>query len=68
MDDPKTIRLNDADRPDRRDRFEQCVKRTAANGNEIIRRLIDAWISYVDQHGHSPTFPVTLMPTKPGRK
>jgi hypothetical protein len=62
MDNPKTIRLNDADRPDRRADFESAVRRTAVNGNEIIRRLVDAWMLYVQEHGHSPPFPVRLRP------
>lgn len=70
MDDPKTIRLNDVDNPDRRDRFEQAVKRTATNSNEVIRRLVDAWIAYVEENGHAPAFPVRIVSadTRPPRK
>jgi hypothetical protein len=68
MEDPKTIRLNDADLLDRRARFERAVKKTAGNGNEIIRRLVDAWLYYVAVHGHGPPFPVELVPIEEKKK
>ena len=64
MDDPKTVRLNDADNPNRRARFEDATKRFAVSGNEAIRRLVDAWLLYVGEHGRPPEFPVRLAPLK----
>jgi hypothetical protein len=65
MEDPKTIRLNDADTPDRRARFETRIKRSANNGNEVVRQLVDAWLAYCEEHGHPPNFPVRIVPVDP---
>jgi len=68
MDDPKNIRLNDADNPDRRMQFSKAVKRAGGNGNAIIRQLVDAWLLHVQEHGHAPNFPVRLTSIEPPRK
>lgn len=60
--DPKTLRINDADVPDRLDQFEKNIKRVAADGNEVIRQLIDAWNLFIEENGHAPTYPVRLLP------
>lgn len=60
--DPKTIRFNTAENPDRLSRFEKAINRSAADGGEVIRQLADAFSRYVEQHGHSPAWPVELVP------
>lgn len=68
MRDPKTIRFNDSENPRRLDDFDKAVKRAAADHAEVIRLLVDAYVRYVAQHGHSPAFPVALVPSgKPAR-
>lgn len=59
--DPKTIRFNTQETPDRLKRFEAAIKKAAADGGEVIRQLTDAYCLYVEEHGHSPVFPVRLV-------
>lgn len=59
--DPKTIRLNDGGEGGRLAQFERAIKTAGADGNEVIRQLTDAYVRYVAEHGHSPTFPVSLV-------
>lgn len=68
MADPKTIRINDADVPDRLERFEKALKRNAADGNAVIRELVDAYVRYVEENDCQPTFPVQLVPRIPARR
>lgn len=65
MTDPKQIRINDAEDPDRAAKFNAALRRTAGTGNLVIRQLIDAFIRYVEDHGHGPTFPVDITPQQP---
>jgi hypothetical protein len=65
--DPKTIRFNDADDPDRLHRFERALARSAGSSGKVIRHLVDAYIRYVNEHGHSPSFPVRLVSDEPTR-
>lgn len=67
MADPKTIRINNADNPDRLDHFETALKRSGQNASEVIRHLADAYNRYVAQHGHGPSFPVQIVPFEPPR-
>ncbi|MEQ1862892.1 MAG: hypothetical protein ABMA13_23470 [Chthoniobacteraceae bacterium] len=60
--DPKTIRFNTADSPNRLSRFEKAIKRSTADGGEVIRQLTDAFCRYVETHGHTPAWPVELVP------
>ena len=62
MADPKTVRINNADNPDRLDEFEKALKRTGQNANDVIRNMTDAYIRFVTQHGHGPAFPVQIVP------
>ena len=62
MADPKTVRINDANNPDRLDEFEKALKDTGQNASEVIRQLTDAYLRFVTQHGHGPMFPVQLVP------
>lgn len=62
MADPKTIRINNADDPDRLATFEAALKRSGQNASEVIRHMADAYIRFVNQHGHGPTFPVQMLP------
>jgi hypothetical protein len=62
MGDPKTIRINNSDDPDRLDKFENALKITAADGGQVIRELVDAYVRYVAENGVSPTYPVRLIP------
>jgi hypothetical protein len=64
MTDPKQVRLNDGDDPDRAEKFQRAIRRTAANGNEVLRRLVDAYLRYVAEHGHGPAFPVEIVEAK----
>ncbi len=71
MQDPRHIRINNADDPDRLERFEKALKAAAADGNQVIRELIDAYCLFIEENEHSPTFPVRLVPavgTRPKRK
>ena len=61
MTDPKQIRLNDGLDPNRAEKFDHAIQRTAANGNEVLRRLVDAYVAYVAKHGHGPAFPVKIV-------
>ncbi len=60
MGDPKNVRLNDADNPDRAADFERALKRSGTNGNQVLRNLVDAYIAFVNTKGHVPNFPVEL--------
>lgn len=60
--DPKSVRLNDAENQKRNDDFDTAVEKAAANGNAVLRKLVDAYIDFVNKHGHSPAFPVELVP------
>ncbi len=66
--DPKYLRINDAEDPDRADKFARSLKLMGGNGNSVLRELIDALNRYVDEHGRGPAFPVDLVPAKPARK
>jgi len=59
--DPKTIRFNTTETPNRLKRFEDAIKKAAADGGEVIRQLTDAYCLYVEENGHSPVFPVRLV-------
>jgi len=61
MTDPKQVRLNDGLHPNRAEKFHHAIGRTAANGNEVLRRLVDAYVAYVAEHGHGPAFPVKIV-------
>lgn len=65
--DPKTIRFNDAESPDRLERFERNLKRTANHGGEVLRQLVDAYNRFVEEYGHGPKFPVSLAPSEPDK-
>jgi hypothetical protein len=67
MTDPKQVRLNDGEDPDRAEKFHRAIVRTAANGNQILRHLIDGYLRYVEKHGHGPAFPIEII-EKAGRK
>lgn len=67
MADQKSIRLNDSDDPDRADKFTKALKRSAANGNNVIRQLVDAYIRQVTETGRGPVFPVNLVHREEGR-
>lgn len=62
MGDPKTIRFNDADNPQRLEEFEAALKRCGANTSEVVRLLAEAYTRYVEEHGQCPIFPVELVP------
>jgi hypothetical protein len=64
MTDPKQVRLNDGDDPDRSSKFQLALRRTEANGNAVLRRLVDAYLAYVAEHGHGPAFPVKIVELK----
>ena len=68
MTDPKQVRINDSQDPDRADKFDQLIKRTALSGNAVIRELVDALIRYEAKHGHAPPFPVEIVPIEGARK
>ncbi len=68
MADPKTIRINDADDPDRLDAFEKALKRCSQDASAVIRHLAEAYIRYVAEHGHAPAFPVRLEPVSAPKK
>ena len=63
MVDPKQIRLSDADDPDRATKFAAALKSNAANGNAVIRQLVDAYIRFVKAQGTGPVFPVDIVPS-----
>jgi hypothetical protein len=65
MADPKTVRINNADNPDRLDEFEKALKRAGQNANDVIRNMADAYIRFVAQHKHGPAFPVQIVPFEP---
>lgn len=62
MADPKTIRFNDADAPDRLEALEHAAKRCGSTVSAITRHLADAFIRYVAEHGHAPSYPVRIEP------
>lgn len=62
MADPKTIRINDADIPDRLETLERNLKKTSANVSGVVRQLVDAYNLFVAENGHAPNFPVRLTP------
>lgn len=62
MAETKTIRIDDVEDPDRQRKFEDALKRTACNGNTVIRKLIDAWLAHEREHHAAPSFPVKLVP------
>ena len=66
MADPKTIRINDANDPDRLAKFEAALKRSGQNLSEIVRRTADAYIEYEAENGHGPTYPFAIIP-KPNK-
>ena len=68
MADPKTIRFNDADDPERLAKLESAARSCSANVSQICRHLADAFIRYVDEHGHAPAFPVELVSLRRKRK
>ena len=38
------------------------ARKNAKNrGNEVLRRLVDAYVTYVAEHGHGPAFPVKIV-------
>lgn len=62
MADPKTIRISDADNPDRLASFEAALARSGQNASDVIRHCAYAYIRFVEQHGHGPSFPVQIVP------
>jgi hypothetical protein len=68
MPEHRSIRLSDADDPDRQDKFMRALKKHAVNGNQTIRLLINAWLLHVREHGRPPTFPVRLVEIDPPKK
>ncbi len=68
MPETKSTRINDADDPDRHEKFNrECLAHTV-NGNAIIRKLVDAWLLYVKENKHPPRFPVRLVPIDEPKK
>ena len=43
MGDPTQLRLSDVHDPDRAEKFAAARKASAANGNMVIRELVDAY-------------------------
>jgi hypothetical protein len=68
MTDPFYLRLSDADDPDRAKKFTKALKPNAANGNAVLRQLVDSFNTFVAEHGRTPVFPVQLVETRPPAK
>lgn len=63
MTDPLAFRLNDKERSDRVDRMNELEARWGIDPANVIRKLVDAYLEYVDDHdGRPPTFPAVLVP------
>jgi hypothetical protein len=60
--DPKTFRINDVENPDRLEEFNESLKTAGQAPSTVIRHLCDAYMRFVQQHGHGPTFPVQIVP------
>ena len=50
MAEPKQLRINDANDPDRSEKFRRALARSAADGNSVVRELIDGYIRFVGNH------------------
>jgi predicted urease superfamily metal-dependent hydrolase len=61
MGDPKTIRINDTEDPERLEKFEKALKKAGQNLSEVVRHIADAYIDFVNEHKHGPTFPVRVV-------
>ena len=68
MPEHRSIRLSDADDPERQEKFRAACEAHALNGNATLRKLIDAWLHYVAEHRHPPRFPVRLVPIDEPRR
>lgn len=61
----RSIRLIDTADPERQEKFNRALRQHTANGNAVLRRLVDAWLLHIEEHGHAPKFPVRLQPFEP---
>lgn len=63
MKDPHPMRLNTKDDPNRTAKLSVVEKAWGVDPSNVIRRLVDAYLKFVDEHdGHPPSFPVVLVP------
>lgn len=68
MGEPKQLRINDANDPDRAEKFKGSLALSAADGNSVLRELIDAYNRFVKREGHGPVFPVEIVETAAPKK
>lgn len=61
MAEPTTVRFNSEDRPDRADKFQEAVEKYQLNMPGVLRKLVDAFLAYIEDHGQPPLFPVELV-------
>lgn len=62
MTDPVGFRLNDKDVPNRVDRLNEIEHDFGIDPALVIRRLVDAYLAYYDEHKTPPKLPVVLIP------
>lgn len=73
MNDPFPVRLNDKTGPDRTARMTAVEEKWRISVTDVLRGLVDAYLEYIEKHGHPPTFPVAIAPKEetaatPGKK
>lgn len=66
--EPKQLRINDANDPDRATKFKKSLARSAADGNAVVRELIDAYNRFVTKHERGPAFPVEIVEKRLAKK
>jgi hypothetical protein len=62
MADPYNIRLGPLAEP-----FDKAVEDTASAAPAVMRALVEAWLKYIEQHGHAPVLPLEIVPQKKKR-
>jgi hypothetical protein len=61
---PTSIKLDDDTDPQRTEHFDDALAVGKASARDVLRGLVDAYNAYVTEHGHTPPFPVVILPLK----
>lgn len=61
---PKSVNLDDPTNPKRSQDFSDALAKGGVQGAVALRAMADAYIRFVNEHGHVPTLPLEIVPSE----